>query len=148
MARRIRRRYRFEYRLTCYYCGNPDEIVYQSQWSEASQVEEKDEDEWTTSFVIWRDRMERGIEEFLNKAARKKCSSYGRKPGTICARWEMRGLEFEEEIIEVEIPKVIPKWVLDVIELLEKRKEEAETIDEKEAIQEEIDRYKKRYGIE
>jgi hypothetical protein len=56
----------------------------------------------------------------------------------------------EEEIVPVvppEIPRV-PRYILGQIEYMERLYREAETVDEKLAIREEIDRLKERYGIE
>ena len=51
-------------------------------------------------------------------------------------------------LIEVVPPKpTIPTYILEQIELLEGRYKEAESVDEKMAIKEEIDRLKERYGI-
>lgn len=44
-------------------------------------------------------------------------------------------------------PPVVPKLMLEQIEYLEEQYDEAETIDEKMAIREEINRIKQRYGI-
>jgi len=54
--------------------------------------------------------------------------------------------ELEKKIEAVPIP-IVPKYILDQIAYLEERYKEAETIDEKMAIREEIDNIKKRYGI-
>lgn len=48
--------------------------------------------------------------------------------------------------VPIEVP-IAPKYILDQIAYLEERYKEAETVDEKMAIREEIDRIKLRYGI-
>lgn len=54
----------------------------------------------------------------------------------------------EREILPVKkIEIIIPRYILEQIEYLERRYREAETVDEKLAIREEIDAIKRRYGI-
>ncbi len=53
----------------------------------------------------------------------------------------------EEKVEKVEVKPKVPSYILGQIELLEDRFKEAESVDEKIAIREEIDRLKERYGI-
>lgn len=57
-------------------------------------------DKWKSSLTIWGDMIKETIEDFLDIAAKKKCASYG-GPGTICAKWDIRNLDFTEEIVEI-----------------------------------------------
>lgn len=55
--------------------------------------------------------------------------------------------EFIPPIVIPPIPPPVPKFVLDILELLEQRLREAETVDEKIAIQEEINSLRRRFGL-
>jgi hypothetical protein len=51
------------------------------------------------------------------------------------------------EEIEVKVKPKVPAYILGQIEVLEERYKEAESVDEKMAIREEINKLKERYGI-
>lgn len=60
-----------------------------------------------------------------------------------------KGYDIESYDSEEKIPVIpVPEWVFGVIEYMERLYREAETIDEKIAIREEIERFKRRYGLE
>jgi len=112
----IKRTIDFDYKLTCYYCLT-GETIYQSKWSHAHDEHEKMI--WPDSITIWADRMRHGIDEFLEKAARKKCKNYG-KAGSLCWRYNVRKLRFGEE----GVPEKIPKSILESIISMEKEAED------------------------
>lgn len=131
------------------YCCKPEEgIKYTSESNRLTY--EGESSEFKESLVLWRDRMldfiDSDLEETVDTELCKKISA-----SLIYCRRDISNVEVEERTVEIieKIPPVVelPKREKELIELLETRIKEAETVDEKLALQEEIDKIKKRYGV-
>ena len=147
----------FTIEFQCCYMGNfmlGKRAIYENVRVLERYIERPTED-----LGIWADRMSRDTAE---EAARIACEElsvrfYGCDINVTNLRYTEtlvappRRIPPVEKPKPPEVPKVeipaIPKYILEQIAYLEERYKEAETIDEKMAIREEIDKIKQRYGI-
>lgn len=146
--RRIEPEKRYEYKMTIdvtiYLCDTPDLInpivVRMIKGIKIISVYEEEYpgglDQWISDISI------REAEELL---ARSNVEVAGLVP---CERsYDIKTYD-EEEILPIKkLPPTVPRYILEQIEYLESRYREAETVDERLAIREEINRLKERYGI-
>lgn len=147
----IRRRITFEWRICCYdarepnaeeMCKtDPDARAWTSPWNTVINVEEMKE--FPESLVAWRDMMESDFEELVREEGEADCQDI--YPELHLCDYRISVVNVEEE----EIPEVLPvsEFVLETIKDLERRRDEAKTVERKEAIQKTIDELKREYSI-
>lgn len=147
----------FTIEFQCCYIGNfmlSKRAVYENVRVLERYIERPTED-----LGSWADRMSRDTAE---EAARIACEElsirfYGCDIGVTNMRYTemlitpprapIPPAEKLEKKVEIIPTPAVPKYILEQIVYLEERYKEAETIDEKMAIIEEIDKIKQRYGI-
>lgn len=110
-----------------------ENVEYKKEFGNREEMED------TGSLVIWADIMSEAVAQ---KIADYQCEELRFYPDSGC-NIEIYIIDTKEEVEEIEIPK----FVLGQIEVIETRIREAETLDEKIALGDELKRLKERYGI-
>lgn len=109
-----------------------DNVEYKKDFGNRFEMEE------TGALNIWSDRES---ERIARRIADYQCEELRFNPDSAC-NIEITVADTMEEVEE------IPKYMLDTIDYLEERYKEAESIDEKMALRDEINAIKRRYGKE
>ena len=125
---KIKRTFTARVRKQC--CRNED-VVYNPQDRDFKITDTKEKNQFEYSLVIWKDNVEKQIEKLADNECRKK--------GTprLC-----NFLVYNTKVTEELIPEKVPQYLLDQIELLQERIKESKDENEKQNLQNTLDKLK------